>query len=51
VGTNADELFDTPVPRRLFVAIDLPKEVGWRLAQLLAEPPRGVWPVKPAPAW
>lgn len=36
------------MPRRLFVAIDLPKEVCWRLAQLLAAPPRGVRPVRPA---
>ena len=36
------------MPRRLFVAIDLPQEVCWRLAQLVAEPPRGVRPVKPA---
>jgi 2'-5' RNA ligase len=36
------------MPRRLFVAIDLPKEVCWRLARLLAEPPRGVRPVRPA---
>jgi RNA 2',3'-cyclic 3'-phosphodiesterase len=36
------------MPRRLFVAIDLPKEVCWRLAQLLAAPPRGVRAVRPA---
>lgn len=33
------------MPRRLFVAIDLPKPVGWRLNRLIAEPPRGVRPV------
>lgn len=35
------------MPRRLFVAIDLPKPVGWRLAQLLEQPPPGVRPVRP----
>ena len=35
------------MPRRLFVAIDLPKPVCWRLAQLVADPPRGVRPVRP----
>jgi len=35
------------MPRRLFVAIELPKPVGWRLGQLVAEPPRGVRPVRP----
>ena len=35
------------MPRRLFVAIDLPQSVGWRLGQLVAEPPRGVRPVRP----
>jgi len=35
------------MPRRLFVAIDLPKPVAWRLAQLLVQPPRGVRPVRP----
>lgn len=36
------------MPRRLFIAIDLPKPVGWRLGQLVAEPPRGVRTVRPA---
>jgi 2'-5' RNA ligase len=36
------------VTRRLFIAIDLPKPVCWRLSQLVAEPPRGVRPVHPA---
>ena len=35
------------MPRRLFVAIDLPKPVCWRLGQLVADPPRGVRPVRP----
>jgi 2'-5' RNA ligase len=35
------------MPCRLFVAIDLPKPVGWRLAQLLGQPPRGVRPTRP----
>lgn len=35
------------MPRRLFIAIDLPHPVSWRLAQLVAEPPRGVRPVRP----
>ncbi len=34
--------------RRLFTAIDLPKPVCWRLAQLVTDPPRGVRPVRPA---
>jgi RNA 2',3'-cyclic 3'-phosphodiesterase len=34
--------------RRLFIAIDLPGPVCWRLGQLVAEPPRGVRPVRPA---
>lgn len=35
--------------RRLFIAIDLPKQVCWQLGQLLAEePPRAVRPVRPA---
>lgn len=34
--------------RRLFVAIDLPKPVCFKLARLLAEPPRGVRPVPAA---
>ncbi len=34
--------------RRLFIAIDLPKPVGWDLCRLVAEPPRGVRPVRPA---
>lgn len=34
--------------RRLFVAIDLPKPVCWRLGRLVADPPRGVRPVRPA---
>lgn len=33
--------------RRLFVAIDLPKPVCWRLGHLLVQPPRGVRPVSP----
>jgi 2'-5' RNA ligase len=36
------------VKRRLFIAIDLPKPVRWRLSQLVADPPRGVRPVRPA---
>ncbi|MFM9059039.1 MAG: RNA 2',3'-cyclic phosphodiesterase [Planctomycetaceae bacterium] len=36
------------MPRRLFVALELPKPVGWRLGQVLAQPPRGVRPVRPA---
>jgi RNA 2',3'-cyclic 3'-phosphodiesterase len=36
------------MPRRLFIAIDLPKPVCWRLGQLLVQPPRGVRAVKPA---
>jgi 2'-5' RNA ligase len=36
------------MPRRLFIAIDLPKPVSWRLGQLLVQPPRGVRAVKPA---
>ena len=36
------------MPRRLFIAIDLPKPVCWRLGQLVADPPRGVRPVRPA---
>ena len=35
------------MPRRLFIAIDLPKPVCWRLGQLLLQPPRGVRPVRP----
>ena len=35
------------MPRRLFIAIDLPKPVCWRLGQLVAAPPRGVRPVRP----
>lgn len=31
---------------RLFIAIDLPKQVCWDLARLLGEPPRGVRPVR-----
>jgi 2'-5' RNA ligase len=34
------------MPRRLFIAIDLPKPVCWRLGQLLLQPPRGVRPVR-----
>lgn len=34
--------------RRLFIAIDLPGPVCWSLAQLVADPPRGVRPVRPA---
>ena len=36
------------MPRRLFIAIDLPKPVSWRLGRLLVQPPRGVRAVKPA---
>ena len=36
------------MPRRLFIAIDLPKPVCWRLGQLLVQPPRGVRPVRSA---
>lgn len=36
------------MPRRLFIAIDLPKPVYWRLGQLLVRPPRGVRVVRPA---
>ncbi len=36
------------MPRRLFIAIDLPKPVTWRLGQLLVQPPRGVRPVRAA---
>lgn len=36
------------MPRRLFIAIDLPKPVCWELSRLVAEPPRGVRPVRPA---
>jgi 2'-5' RNA ligase len=35
------------MPRRLFIAIDLPKQVGWNLARRLEQPPRGVRPVRP----
>jgi len=35
------------VTRRLFIAIDLPKSVCWRLSQLVADPPAGVRPVRP----
>lgn len=34
--------------RRMFIAIDLPKQISWRLAQLVTDPPRGVRPVRPA---
>jgi 2'-5' RNA ligase len=34
------------MPRRLFIAIDLPKPACWRLGQLLLQPPRGVRPVR-----
>lgn len=37
-----------PMLRRLFIAIDLPPPVCWQLATLVAEPPRGVRPVRPA---
>lgn len=36
------------VKHRLFIAIDLPKPLCWRLSQLVADPPRGVRPVHPA---
>jgi RNA 2',3'-cyclic 3'-phosphodiesterase len=36
------------MPRRLFIAIDLPKPVCWRLGQLLVQPPQGVRAVRPA---
>lgn len=32
----------------MFIAIDLPKPVGWELCRLVADPPRGVRPVRPA---
>ena len=35
------------MPRRLFIATDLPKPVSWHLGQLVANPPRGVRPVRP----
>ena len=31
---------------RLFIAIDLPNQVSWRLGRLLGQPPRGVRPVR-----
>ena len=31
----------------MFIAIDLPKQVAWRLGQVVAEAPRGVRPVRP----
>lgn len=34
--------------RRLFIAIDLPREIAWELARLVADPPPGVRPVRPA---
>ncbi len=34
--------------RRLFIAIDLPKQVCWQLGTLVADPPQGVRPVRPA---
>lgn len=36
------------MPRRLFIAIDLPKPVRWGLAGLVGRPPNGVRPVRPA---
>lgn len=33
--------------RRLFIAIDLPRRVCWRLGQVLAQPPRGLRTVLP----
>jgi 2'-5' RNA ligase len=33
--------------RRLFIAIDMPRPVCWRLGQVLVQPPRGVRPVLP----
>lgn len=42
------------MPKRMFIAIDLPKQVAWQLGQLVQlrqhgdEPPRGVRPVRPA---
>lgn len=36
------------MPRRLFIAIDLPKPESWRLGQLVADAPRGVRSVRPA---
>lgn len=33
---------------RLFIAIDLPKPVRWRLGRLLVQPPRGVRAVQPS---
>jgi len=35
------------MPRRLFIAIDLPKPVCWLLGQLLVQPLRG----RPAVLW
>lgn len=37
-----------PMLQRLFIAIDLPPPICWQLATLVAEPPRGVRPVRPA---
>ncbi len=34
--------------RRMFIAIDLPKQVCWQLGKLVADPPQGVRPVRPA---
>ena len=42
------------MPKRMFIAIDLPKQVAWQLGQLVqlrqrgAEPARGVRPMQPA---
>lgn len=36
-----------PAHRRLFTAIDLPRNVCWRLARLPGRPPHGVRPVSP----
>lgn len=47
IPPSADALQFPHMPRRLFIAIDLPKPVAWRLGQLLLQPPRGVRPVRP----
>lgn len=36
-----------PMPRRMFIAIDLPRQACRTLGQLLPQPPRGVRPVPP----
>lgn len=40
---------ESPISRRrLFIAIEIPKPVCWRLSRLVVAPPRGVRPVGPA---